>query len=60
MIAGNFKNKLTGLDGRCLLSIPTVIIGAEYRFHALAEGNSLRTVLMFDGAPVVVRLELQN
>jgi chemotaxis protein CheX len=60
MIAGNFKNKLTGLDGRCLLSVPTVVIGAEYRFHTMTEGNSLRTVLRLDGEAVVVRLQLQN
>ena len=36
MIAGNFKNKLSGLDDRCMLGIPNVIVGAAYRFHSLA------------------------
>src|SRR5437868_12459990 len=31
MIAGNFKRKLSGLDGRCMLGIPNVIVGGSYR-----------------------------
>jgi chemotaxis protein CheX len=58
MIAGNFKNKLTGMDGRCLLSVPTVITGGEYCCHSLADGDALETVLLFEGAPIVIRLEL--
>lgn len=60
MIAGNFKNKLAGTDDRCLLSVPTVISGGEYTFHSLVEGEAIETVLMFEGALVVVRLQLQN
>ncbi len=58
MVAGNFKNKLTGLDGRCLLSVPTVIIGREYNFRSLAAGNLLESYLMFGHFPITVRLEL--
>lgn len=60
MIAGNFKNKLAGMDGRCMLSVPTVVTGGEYSFHSLADGASLQTVLLFEGAPVVIRLELHS
>ena len=60
MIAGNFKNKLTGTDERCMLSVPSVISGGEYRFHSLAEGNSMETVVLFEDAPVIIRLQLQN
>jgi chemotaxis protein CheX len=60
MIAGNFKNKLAGMDGRCMLSVPTVVTGGEYSFHSLADGEALETVLLFDGAPLVVRLELHS
>jgi len=60
MIAGNFKNKLAGTDERCLLSVPTVINGAEYSFRSIAEGDSMDTVLLFEGAPVAVRLQLQG
>jgi chemotaxis protein CheX len=60
MIAGNFKNKLSGLDERCMLSVPTVISGGGYRFRALAAGNILETVILFEGLPVAVRLQLQQ
>ena len=60
MVAGNFKNKLTGLDGRCLLSIPTVISGGEYQFRSLAAGEPLDVCMLFEGAPVSVRLELHG
>jgi chemotaxis protein CheX len=60
MIAGNFKNKLAGTDERCMLSVPSVISGAEYRFHSLVDGSSVRTVVLFEGAPVVIHLQLKN
>jgi chemotaxis protein CheX len=60
MIAGNFKNKLSGTADRCMLSVPTVITGAEYNFHSLADAGSLDTTLLFEGAPVVIRPELHS
>ena len=60
MIAGNFKNKLAGTDERCMLSVPSVISGGEYRFHSLVKGKSMETVVLFEDAPVGVRLQLQN
>ncbi len=60
MIAGNFKNKLAGTDERCMLSVPSVISGEEYSFHSMAEGSSMETVMLFEGAPVTIRLQLQR
>lgn len=60
MIAGNFKNKLSGVDGTCLLSVPTVITGGEYSFHSLADGGALETIMLFEGKPVIVRLDLHS
>lgn len=60
MIAGNFKNKLTGTDERCMLSVPSVISGSEYRFHSLVEGSSTETVVLFENSPVAIRLQLKN
>jgi chemotaxis protein CheX len=60
MIAGNFKNKLAGTDERCMLSVPTVISGHEYSLHSMADGKSVETVMMFEGAPISVRLQLQS
>jgi len=58
MIAGNFKNKLTGLDGPCLLSVPAVVTGRGYRYHSMAGGDSLEIALLFESAPLVIRLDL--
>jgi chemotaxis protein CheX len=60
MIAGNFKNELAGTDERCMLSVPSVISGGEYRFHSLADGDSMETLLLFEDAPVAVRLQLKS
>jgi chemotaxis protein CheX len=60
MIAGNFKNKLAGTDERCMLSVPTVISGEEYSLRSMADGKAVETVLLFEDAPVAVRLELQS
>jgi chemotaxis protein CheX len=60
MIGGNFKNKLTGLDGRCMLSVPTVVSGEEYSFHSLADGDALSVILLFEEHPITVRLELHS
>ena len=60
MIAGNFKNKLSGAGSHCLLSVPTVITGPEYDFHSLSDGGSFETTLLFEGSTVVVRLELHT
>jgi chemotaxis protein CheX len=60
MIAGNFKNKLAGTDERCMLSVPTVICGGQYNFHSLAEGTVVETIVLFQDAPVAVRLQLEH
>jgi chemotaxis protein CheX len=60
MIAGNFKNKLAGADGRCMLSVPTVIRGEEYTCRSLADGDHLETVILFGNAPVGINLQLHG
>src|SRR6267154_4255387 len=53
MVAGNFKNKLIGVDKHCMLSVPAVVTGKAYRFHSLAGGETLQTTLLFEGAPLL-------
>jgi chemotaxis protein CheX len=60
MIAGNFKNKLAGADSRCVLSVPTVIIGEEHCVRSLADGDSLQTVMCFQDSQVVTTLQLHS
>jgi len=59
MIAGNFKNKIIGLGDGCMLSVPTVITGADYSLHSLVN-DEVRTVLLFEGEPLVLSLEVHN
>jgi chemotaxis protein CheX len=59
MVAGNFKNKITGLGDGCVLSVPTVITGGDYNLRALVN-EEIRTVLLFEGAPIALALEVHN
>jgi len=58
MIAGNFKNKICELRD-CMLSVPTVITGVDYRLHLTASAD-FRTVLLFEGEPVVLDFEVHD
>lgn len=59
MIAGNFKNKLGGVWDGCMLSVPTVITGADYSLHAMAD-EEICTVLLFEGEPLMLGLEVHR
>jgi chemotaxis protein CheX len=60
MIAGNFKNKLVGLENRCMLSPPTVITGSDYKRSAMKDSYLLEVALLFEGAPITVAVEVQG
>ena len=59
MIAGNFKNKLSGSHG-CMLSVPTVIKGEEYTFYSLADGAVIETIMLFEESLLTVSLRLHS
>ncbi len=59
MVAGNFKNKIAGLGDGCMLSLPTVITGAEYDLHSMVN-NEIHTVLLFEGEPIWLSLEIHS
>lgn len=60
MVAGNFKDKLTGVGYRCLLSVPAVITGTSYRIHPLAGSRSVDVHLLFEDRPIEVLLEVHS
>ncbi|MCH8267468.1 MAG: chemotaxis protein CheX [Acidobacteria bacterium] len=60
MVAGNFKAKLAGLVEGCVLSVPTVITGADYQLHMLADGTRTEISFGFEGSPVWITLDLHN
>lgn len=60
MIAGNFKNKLAGMADGCMLSVPTVITGSDYNYRSMADTAPLEIAFQFEGAPVLISLELHS
>lgn len=59
MVAGNFKNKISGMGDGCMLSVPTVITGADYSVHSMVNEN-IHTTFLFEGEPVVLSLEIHS
>lgn len=59
MVAGNFKNKIAGLGDGCMLSVPTVITGADYSLRSPVD-EEYRAVLLFQGEPIVLSLEVHS
>jgi chemotaxis protein CheX len=60
MVAGNFKNKITGLAEGCMLSPPTVISGSDYVLTSLTDSPGLDVNFLFEDFPLVVSLEIHN
>jgi chemotaxis protein CheX len=60
MVAGNFKNKIDGMSDQCLLSVPTVITGADYAFHSLADSGPMTLWFRFHEKPLQVTLEIHS
>lgn len=60
MIAGNFKIKIPGMGDGCLLSVPTVIKGGNYKFHSLSQSHRVQTGFLFEGALLLVALEIKG
>lgn len=60
MIAGNFKAKLPEIGSRCMLSVPTIVFGSNYRLRALAAKRKIDLAFCVEGAPVRLSLELQQ
>jgi chemotaxis protein CheX len=60
MAAGNFKNKISGLGDGCMLSPPSVITGADYNIHSMAERPSLEISLLFESMPIHVCLQIHS
>jgi chemotaxis protein CheX len=60
MVAGNFKNKIAGLAGGCMLSPPTVVSGGDYSLHSMADAPALEVKMLFEGLPMVIALQINR
>ncbi|HYH00169.1 MAG TPA: chemotaxis protein CheX [Terriglobales bacterium] len=58
MTAGNFKAKLGGIGDRCMLSVPTIVSGADYTVRSLADGSATQRDFLFRGERVSVCVEI--
>ncbi len=59
MIAGHFKHKI-GYADKCMLTVPTVVIGGNYRIHSLAAGERLECWVQYEGESVGLALDIRN
>lgn len=60
MIAGNFKANIPGLEDKCMLSVPTVISGPDYRVHSLEVGERIELPIIFEEEPIWIILEIRS
>jgi chemotaxis protein CheX len=60
MVAGNFKNKISGLSDGCLLSPPTVITGSNYNLYSLADSPGLQVRMLFENLPIIISLQIHS
>ena len=60
MVAGNFKAKIDGLSGGCMLSTPTVVIGQHERVFSPATTEHLFALVDYEGKPVWLGLEVSG
>jgi len=60
MIAGNFKNKITGMGDGCLLSVPTVITGTDYNLQSLTCSTGVEIHLLFEKLPLIVSIRVHS
>jgi chemotaxis protein CheX len=60
MIAGDFKHKLADGAESCMISVPTVISGADYTLRALADSDQIEINLRYEGHPLIVSLQVHS
>lgn len=60
MVAGNFKNKISGLGDGCMLSPPTVISGSDYDMHSPTDSDALELKLLFESMPIAISLQIHS
>jgi len=60
MVAGNFKNKISGMGDSCMLSPPTVITGSDYDMRSLADSPAVELHLLFEAMPLTISLQIHS
>jgi chemotaxis protein CheX len=60
MVAGNFKAKIASLSDHCMLSIPIVISGENYRTHTFEPHEGMQISLVYEDSLIWVSLFIQT
>lgn len=58
IVAGYFKAKI-GLGDQCMLSVPTVLAGKDYRIHSRGEDVRMELPLLYESEPIWIALEIR-
>lgn len=59
MVAGSVKARLSDAGAGCMMSVPTVVRGADYEVRSLANDSTFSIVMEMNGQSVVFKLDLQ-
>jgi chemotaxis protein CheX len=59
IVAGHFKAKFPNLEDACMLTIPTVISGADYHLRVRGSTETFQSALRYEGELVWVSLTVQ-
>ena len=59
MVAGHFKHKI-GFGDKCMLTVPTVVTGCNYRIHSLAVVERLEFPVLYEGEPLWLALDIRQ
>lgn len=57
IVAGYFKAKV-GLGDICMLSVPTIIVGQNYKFHSARMFQKLELAVSYEGEQLLATLEI--
>ena len=57
IVAGYFKAKV-GLGDTCMLSVPTIIVGQNYKFHSARMFQKLELAVSYEGEELLATLEI--
>jgi len=59
MVAGQFKAKI-GLEGQCMLSVPTIVSGKSYELHSRADYDRLEMPMLYEEEPLWLTLDIRR
>jgi hypothetical protein len=59
IVAGYFKAKI-GLGEKCMLSVPTVLVGNDYQVRSPVRDHSLEFPVLYDGEPIWIALDVRK